>query len=160
LERNKVPLGRGMIWIFTFVGRRSEILRVTWRPATPVGIIKGFATWISLLVIHVTVVPISIPLIGHAEAPMWHLDEETLNLPDVSLGQPPVVVAQIGQIADAKADDTPREVDEGLGVTVNQFSKGVENRLPAVQARIARACHRAPLALFPVKKKDVIQVVL
>ena len=57
---------------------------------------------------------------------MWHLDEETLNLPDVSLGQPPVVVAQIGQIADAKADDTPREVDEGLGVTVNQFSKGVK----------------------------------
>lgn len=115
---------------------------------------------ISFLVVHVALVPISIPPIGHAEAPMWHLDEETLHLPDVSLGQPPVVVAQIGQIADAEADDTPREVDEGLGVTVDQFSKGVENRLSAVQARITRACDRAPLALFSVKKEDVIQVVL
>lgn len=115
---------------------------------------------ISFLVVHVTVVPIYVSLIGHAETPMRHLDEETLHLPDVSLGQPPIVVAQIAQIADAKANDTPGEVDEGLCVTVHQFSKGVENRLSAVQAWITRACHRAPLTLFPVKEKDVIQVVL
>ena len=115
---------------------------------------------ISLPVIHVALVPISIPLIGHVEGPMGHLDEEALHLPDVSLRQPPIVVAKIGQIADAEADDTPREVNVGVGVTVNEFPKGAENRLPAVQARIARACDCAPLAPFSVKKKDVIQVVL
>ena len=115
---------------------------------------------ISLPVIHVALVPISIPLIGHAEGPMGHLDEEALHLPDVSLRESPVVVAKIGQIADAEADDTPREVDVRVGVTVDELPKGAENRPSAVQARIARTSHRAPFAPFSVKKKDVIQVVL
>ena len=109
-----------------------EILRVTGCPATPVGIIKGLAMWISLPIIHVALEPISIPLFGHAERPMGHLDEVLLHLPDVSLRESPVVVAKIGQIADAEADDTPREVNVRVGVAVDQLSKGAKNRPSAV----------------------------
>ncbi len=115
---------------------------------------------ISLPIIQVALVPISIPLIGHAEGPMRHLDKVALHLPDVSLRESPVVVAKMSQIADAEADDTPREVNVGVGVTVHELPKGAKNRLSAVQARIARASHCAPLAPYSVKKKDVIKVVL
>ena len=142
------------------VGRKSRILQVAWFPATPVGIVKGLAMWISLPIIHVALMPIFIALIGHAEGPMRHLDEVSLHLPDVSLRESPVVVAKIGQIADAETDDTPREVNVGVGVTVDQLPKGTENRPSAVQARIARTSHCAPFALFSVKKEHMIKVVL
>lgn len=143
-----------------FVGCTSRILQVAWCPATPVGIVKGLAMRISLPIIHVALMPISIALIGHAEGPMRHLDEVSLHLPNVSPRESPVVVAKIGQIAHAEADDTPREVNVRVGVTLHELPKGAENRFPAVQARIARPSHRAPPALFLVKKKHVIKVVL
>ena len=116
--------------------------------------------WISLPKIHVALEPKCIPLFGHAERPMRHLDEVLLHLPDASLRKSPVVRVKIGQIADAEADDTPREVNVRVSVTVDELSKRAENRPSAVQARIARASHRAPLAPFSVKKKDMIKVVL
>ena len=114
------------------VGHTSRILGVAWCPATPVGIVKGLAMRISLPIIHVALMPIFIALIGHAEGPMWHLDEISLHLPNVSLRESPVVVAKIGQIADAEADDTPRKVDVGVGVTIHELPKGAENRPSAV----------------------------
>jgi len=116
--------------------------------------------WISLPVIHVALVPILIPLMGHVVAPVRHLYEEALHLPDVLLRESPVVVAKIGQIAHAEADDAPGKVNVWVGVTVDELAKGAENRFSAMQARIARASHRAPLAPLSVKKEDVIQVIL
>ena len=116
--------------------------------------------WISLPVIHVALVPILIPLMGHVVAPVRHLYEEALHLPDVSLRESPVVVAKIGQIAHAEADDTPREVNVRVGVTIDELPKGAKNGPSAVQAWIPRASHCAPPALFLVKKKHVIKVVL
>lgn len=115
---------------------------------------------VSLSIIHVAIVPIFIAFIGHVEGPMRHLDEVSLHLPDVSLRESPVIVAKIGQIAHAETDDTPREVDVRVGVTVDELPECAKDRPSAVQARIARTSHRAPLAPFSVKKKHVIKIVL
>ena len=114
------------------VGHISRILRVARCPAAPVGIVKGLAMRISLPIFHIALKIIFIALIGHAEGPMRHLDEVSLHLPNVSLRESPVVVAKIGQIAHAEADDTPREVNVRVGVTVDQLSKGAKNRPSAV----------------------------
>jgi hypothetical protein len=103
---------------------------------------------ISLSVIQVAFVPIFIPLIGHAKRPMGHLYEVSLHLPNVSLRESPVVVLKIGQIAQAEADDTPREVNVRVGIALDQLPKGAEDGLSAVQAWIPRASHCAPPALF------------
>jgi hypothetical protein len=115
---------------------------------------------ISLPIIHIALKIIFIALIGHAEGPMRHLDEVSLHLPNVSLRESPVVVAKIGQIAHAEADDTPREVNVRVGVTIDELREGAKNGSSAVQAWIPRASHCAPPALFLVKKKHVIKVVL
>lgn len=36
----------------------------------------------------------------------------------------------------------------------------MKNRLSAVQAGIARACHGSPFAVFPIEKENVIEFVL
>jgi hypothetical protein len=146
--------------IADFLCESHRVLGVPGHPATPVGIVKGFALWISPLVIQIALLPIPISFIRHTEAPMRYMDQETLHLPHVPLRQAPVVVAKIGQIADGVSHNASREVDIGLGVTVHELPEGSKNRLSAVQAGIARARHSPPFAVFSIKKKNVIEVVL
>ena len=87
------------------------------------------------------------------------VEQHPLDLPHVRVRQPPVVVAHHAQIDDGVAGDAAGEVDVRIDVAERQRARRGEDRLPAVQARIARARDRSPAAAPPVDEDHVIELV-
>src|SRR5437868_4801296 len=89
-----------------------------------------------------------------------NLLQVAFDLPDVAPRKPPVVAAQLGEVAHAVAGNAPRQIDVRREITPRQVAQGTEDGPSSVQARVARARDRAPAPALLKDKEDVIEFVL
>src|SRR6185295_3368232 len=87
------------------------------------------------------------------------IEEHPFDLPYVRVCQPPIVPVHPSQVDDGIAGDAACQIDVGIEVTARERLWRLEDRLPAMQAGIARSGDRSPSAVAAVHKDDMIEPV-
>ena len=86
-------------------------------------------------------------------------EQETFDLPHVGFRHPPVIVAKKPEIDNGVGGDAPGEVDVGIDVAEREIPWTREDRLAAVQPRIAGARDRPPSPARTVREDHVVELV-
>ena len=88
------------------------------------------------------------------------VEQHALHLPDVRVRQPPVVVVHGRPKIDHRvAGDASGEVDVRIEIAQRERAGCGKDGAAAVQAWIARPCHRSPTPVVTVDEKHVVQLV-
>ncbi|MBP2671570.1 MAG: hypothetical protein H6Q85_1636, partial [candidate division NC10 bacterium] len=101
-----------------------------------------------------------VPAVGRLQLFVRHFDQGPLDCPDISLGEPPVAVAQRPEIEDAVAENPPGAVHIRIDVAHDQIPHRSVDGLAPVEPGIARASHRSVPPLVTEKEDDVVEFVL
>ena len=88
---------------------------------------------------------------------MGPVAKQLFDFPDVSIGQPPVVRIENAKIEHTIPLDATRVIHVTLSVAQREGAWRTEERLSAMQPRIARACHRSPPCLRAIHENHVIE---
>ena len=99
------------------------------------------------------------PGVGRPDLSMWCVQQHPLDLPHVSIRQPPVVPAHHAEIDDRIARHTSSEVHVGIDIAERQRSWSREERFTAVEAGVAGTRDRTPAPAMLVDEQDVIEVI-
>lgn len=91
---------------------------------------------------------------------MRHVVKMSLNFPDVSRREAPVVVSQIVKVRRAVGDEPSREVNVRIEVAPCELSQAAKDGLAPMQSRVTRAPDRTPEIVFFEDENDVIEFVL
>src|SRR5215213_2842303 len=85
--------------------------------------------------------------------------KKMLDLPEIARRQAPVIRIQNSKIDHAITFDPPRMIHVTFRVAQRERTRSCEHRLPAVKARIARACNRAPSRFRAIHENHMIEKV-
>ena len=98
--------------------------------------------------------------IRRSDGAMRQVDQDLLHMPQVVRRAAPVVASERPQVEHAVAGDASADVDVGLDVAAGEIAQRAEDRLAAVQSRVARPCDAAPAGGRAVHEDHVIELVL
>src|SRR5690349_7476143 len=88
---------------------------------------------------------------------MRPLLQQTLDLPEISARQSPVIWIEHSQIEHAISLYPSRVIDVALRIAESECARCLENGLAAMQSRITRACHRSPSGFITIDEDHMIE---
>src|SRR5437764_1398461 len=83
--------------------------------------------------------------------------QRSLDGPYISPGELPVERTQSAQIEQRVSGDGAGEIDVRIEVAHGERSRRPEQRLAAMQARVARSSNRSPAAALAIHKDDMVE---